>query len=479
MAIIFNTYQRQFLLGAGVVDLKITYATDEYQYLPLDFEVINIAELSHGYEDDDQLTFYPNVLTITCDDFSKQNFTILKYATQMRPPLTKENELILPQDWTRGTTRDLDKYYGIELKLDGKLLFKGFIDRNKIEYNNSSGELTFDCLDYTALLHQMNYQLPYYISTDLADWNSPLKYAADIFRYIYPDLPAFNNINQPVTNNADVFANMAMGYYFRHNWRFHCGNPPPYVRSWDADFDPTGWYWVRFYMPALKHYSSNLADDLRRLAYELGCSIGSDVYNKVYLFKRFLSYAEIIASNPQVLKYDEHVIQYERYMHLHQIRAVRNNTARSGILAVEGEGGFPKVSSDPKSPAAFSQYQLDIQTTLEPAMGQNGTSGKSTFLDTQGGYPGVEIMNGIEDPSINYRAWAHNILTRWYYLIRSKNRDRYEIELWGVDYWMYKIYMFHFPHPIGGDEYAYLRPFTIKKDLVNNKTKLTSLEMAI
>lgn len=479
MAIVFNTYQRQFFLGAGVVDLKITYATDEYQYLTLDFEVINIAELSHGYEDDDQLTFYPNVLTITCDDFTKQNFTILKYATQLRPPLTEDNQLVLPHDWTDGSTRDLDKFYGIELKLDGKLLFKGFIDRNKIEYNNREGTLVFDCLDYTALLHQLNYKFDYYQDTGLFHWFSPVEYAYGLFQYIYPDLPNFSNINEiPVTNNVETFSNMVLGYYFRHNWLFYCGNEK-YPRSWDMNIDPTGWYNVQFYMPLLKSNSTNLAEDIKGLAYELGCTVGSDVYNKVYCFKRFLTLNEIYASNPVVLNDNENVIEYERFMHLPQIRAVRNITKRSNLVHIEGEGEFPKVANDPKSSAAFTQYQLDIQTTLEPASGQNGTEGKSTFLDTEPGYPGVEIMNGILDPSLDMTSEAYKILTRWYYLNRLRNRDRYEFELWGVDYWMYKIYMYHFPCPVGGDEYVFLRPMTIKKDLVNNKTKMTGIEMVL
>jgi hypothetical protein len=477
MPIQFHTYNRTFYLASGNAELTINYGTDEYQSATLDFEVINIAELSYGFEDDDQLTFYPNVLTITCDDYNTYNFNVLKYATQLRPPLTKPGEIYLHNNWPETNTKDLDKYYGVELKLNGRLLFKGYIDRNKIEYNYKTGELTFDCIDYTALLHQVNYKLDYYQNKDPANWYSPIDYVASVFRLIYPDLPDLTApSNMPITNNANYFANtMDLGFYFRHNWLFKCGNPPPYIRSWNLDIDPTGWYYVAFYMPTIKSQSNNLAQDIRQLAHELGCVIGSDVYNKIWFYKRFMTLAELQASNPHLLTNDV-VINYDRYMHLPQLRAVRNITKRSRLIHIIGEGNYPKVAPEPDSQAAYSQYQLDIQTSLEPALGGGGTSGRSTFRDKQN-IEGGHISNGIIDPSLpSDDAYdAYKIIANWYYYSRNRNRDRIELELWGVDYWMHIIYLYWF----NNHHYAYMRPMTIKKDLVNNKTAMTGIEILI
>ena len=464
MPVQFHTYNSQFTVPAGAAHLTINYASDEYQTDTLDFDVVNIADLQSGYEDDDQLTFYPNVLTVTVDDFTRDNYDVLKYATQLRPPIFPIN--------SSGTTTGLEQYYGVELKLNGITVFKGYVDSQNIQYDEQTGEMTFDALDYSSLLKTLSLEIRER-GTDPFMWQSLPTALWWYFKVIYPNLPDPRSPSFGlITNNPDTFTQMDRGYYFKHNWTFLCGNPGQgFIRSWDMNSDPNGWAKARMYVGHIETSSASYSDYIRNLALETGCTIGSDAYNKVYIFKRFMNAAEMQGAEDisgKILSDG-----FSRFVHLPYIRGVRNiNKRNPANITIEGD--FPVFNQEANSKPLFENIQLDISTIHQRSISEDGENGPSTFKGRDDQNNEADVLNGIFDPSLDlgYNR-IERIITRWTYLTRIRNRDRFEFRLDGINYRMHKIYLFWFSNI----HYAYLRPMVIKRKLIEDITEMTALEI--
>lgn len=468
----FHTYSKSFEVPAGIAELIIRYATDEFQTSVLDIDIIDVADITSGYEDDDQLTFYPNVLTIKAVDFSRNNYDVLKYATQLRTPIMP---FMFEMD---SSTFELEKYYGVDLKLNNKLLFRGYIDKKSLEYDDRSAEMSFDALDYSALLKQMNIKTQG-VSTEPHWWYNPLGAVWWLGRYrnIYPELPDPRNVSintAPVTNNADEFIEWDKGYYFKHNWRFNCdGNNgvPSYERRWNISSDPKGWHQVQLYMGHIYQRSGTCAEFIKNVAREIGCTIGTDMYNKVYCFKRFLNAQEM--SDAERLDDPENtkIIDWNKYAHLGYIRGVKNvNQIYPANITIEGD--YPAMFDSSKY---FEDDQLDISTIVMRNLSDNGENGPPSFKAWDNdGENEQSVLNGIWDNSLGVQYHRiERIITKWTYLTRIRNKDRFEMKLRGINYWMHKIYLFWY----SDIHYAYLRPMVVKRSIVNNITEFSGLEI--
>lgn len=431
-------FDKTYNVGANnSLRVKLLYQADDV----LDMDVISSGNLEFGYEDEDELTFYPNTMSLEFDDFEKKNYLILKHAFGLTGSNNYENN------------------HSGEIYFNQNLVFSGYIDKKTLTYDDNTRRIFFELVDYSVLLRQKP------VPTSPQDWAGGITDIIEIYKQVYPNLDR-TNVTQDI---SEYTSNTFNGVYFRHNWQFR-GNGsigvPEFDVSWSA---PEGWKHVHIYREKIYENSDVFSDVIKNYAREFGMSIGSGGINKLYITKRFINSANF----PVVLLQD--VKSYRREVWLNNIIGVRNipknNPEPPTNIVVEGLYPTLNNQGDPVNKDDI----LDMQTILTRQQALNN-EGAPNIRVSQGAYAQT-VLNGIIDPDLVPLAYMpiERIITRHYYLARRKPRDKYEIELNGINYRMNEYYKLELP-----DELPVItRPIQISIDLIRQKTEMQALEAAI
>lgn len=407
----------------------------------LNFEIINNLTQEFGYEDNDELTFYPGVLTIEISDPNRTQYNQLKYNLDLYLYPTK-----------------------ITATINGKV-FKGYIDKETLEYTEATRTTKFECVDVTKDIANNNGMIlgntaPYWIT-------SPAQRIYEIWKKVYPSIPCYFSENENEITNYG-------GFYWKHDWQFIskdiAGNTlaSSSLRVQDLNVP---YFWtgcvVMVENPFLLTQLTD-AEYLKFIAREFGMVIGTMGYNKVYIRKRYTNNYE--AHN---LIAETNILDYSKTNSLKSVVSCKNHISDPNMY-------YPPV------PTGSEQYYyndggyynrplnkeqvLEITTYLPMGFGDSHVS---TLYIKEGEARHSVFGNGggVKDPEISggYNAIGM-LLAYWNWYIRQDSRDKYEIEVKGIDYDIHKYYKFM------DNIMRFFRPVRIVKDYINNKSTITGIQ---
>lgn len=408
----------------------------------LQFEIINNLTQEFGYEDNDELTFYPGVLTIEISDPERTQYNQLKYNLDL---------LLYPTE--------------ITATINGKV-FRGYIDKETLEYSESTRTTKFECVDVTKKLANNNAMMltngaPYYRT-------SPAQRIYEIWKKVYPTIPCiFSESEAEIINSG--------GFYWKHDWQFIskdiAGNTlaSSSLRAQDLNF-PSFWTncVIMVENPFLMTQLTD-AEYLKFLAREFGMVIGTMGYNQVYVRKRYTN--NLVTHN---LIPETNIINYTKTNFIKKVVSCKNHISDPN-------------SYYPPQPAGTNNYYYDDGGYFNRPLDKDIVLEITTYLPEGFGDTGVSTLyiregetrhsvfgngGGVRDPELpgsGYQAIGI-LLAYWNWYIRKDSRDKYEIEVKGIDYDLHKYYKFM------DNTMRYLRPIRIVKDYINNKSTITGIQ---
>lgn len=441
----FATLNRSYHIASGYLELKVDYWRN-HEDDTLNLDILEDVDLKYGYEDDDQLTFYPNRLELRCKDPIRKNYDILKISVG-------EFDNTLPESRM--------KYAGVELKLDGILKFKGYIDPLTLTFEDDSRTLSFEAIDHIVDLNNMT------VDRTLMSWgeNQPVRLTQiihNIFRQAWIDFDSDVSPVENITNPA------LKGIFFKHDWKFRGYKTLSdwQTRDWAVltDFLNTWFIADSMQLWGPDRPAQTWGELLRLLALQFGCTIGSMDYHRVYLVKRFLtSYSNATDITHKIINPSMYKV-----VHLNTLRGVKvfnywNNeqTASYGSIELTDQGEYK-----------YPDRVLELKTYVG-SEGTVGSGGTSIFADFAMQYP---VFNTVWDPAFGTIATAGHcfqIVARWYRNVRIRPKDKIECELTGTDYYLTNFYSVSIPGRIS----AAYRPMELIKRLTRKQTRFVGIEV--
>jgi len=435
-----KTFDKTYRVGRNEIRVKLNYNLI-YTTHELDMDVLDVGKLEFGYEDEDQLTFYPNVLRLEFNDYERNNYHTLKFAFGETPMGNYESN------------------HSGELYFNGAKVFEGYIDKISLRYDEEKRHISFEMVDYTILLKQKT------VDGAPTDWSGGVRDVILIYKQVYPAL----NVN--VTQDLSVYAsNSFNGAYFKHNWVFR-GNGTIGVPSFDVSWaDPEGWERVLVFRQKLYQSGTVWSEVIKSYAREFGMIIGSGGINKIYIVKRFIG-----SSGFSPKRIDGYLKSFTNQVWLSNVAGVRNIPQNNPDppTNVVIEGTFATINGTLNGAPKDKDYVIDMRTILSRTSGDQGNSSIKVYQsgNTQ------EVLNGIYDPDLSPAAYRsiERIITRYTYLSRIRPRDKFELELSGVDYYMHEYYSME----LEGVPSVILRPIQISLDLIKEVTTMQALEVGL
>lgn len=449
----FNKYTRTIQTRSGLIRIEIDYFFDA---AVLDFEPISDIELEYGYEDqEDLLTFYPNVLSLTFVDKSKRSYDILKSSIS-------QYDNTLPAE--------MNKYSNVSIFRNNKLEYKGYIDPFTLDVSKpgkgKAYRVSFECICYSTQLKNISVDRSkcFYNPADGSEYglNTATSLTLPvycIFKQIFPDISQYiydlNSINY-----------VTSGIFFKHDWNF-------LGRKTLTDEKLSDWSILNNFVETLfifdsmgffgpDRHSISCADFLRTLALQFGMVIGVQEYGKVFLYKRFgmndfpaIDITDKIADN-----------KFSRTVHLHAMRGVIVNNHWNGMRSYE----YGDVERSNIGEILYKD-KVKVLDTYVGSYRDGGNTGTCIYI-----HPDYPVVDSVWDPQIGGQGTAghcYEIIGRWTRENRLYPKERLENTLDGVDYNMANIYMFW---DAPGNPVKF-RPIVMKKSFVKNKTKITGLEI--
>jgi hypothetical protein len=430
------------------------YQGDSYQpFTPLALQDVIIES---GYEDMDNLTFYPNVLKLVfTDNETGGHYQVLKTAFNMTP--------------IHGTNYlGYDQKHSLTLYLNGITIFNGYIDKGTLEFDHETRAISFDVVDYGVELKNMTY--PGFNPGTQGNWSAGIMDIYNTYKMVYPTL-TYN-----VTNDINTFLQTGFnGIYLKHSWGFNgSGNVgyPDIIRYWDMDIDPLGYDHVSIYNGYLMNTGNlTFSSYLKQFALEMGMIIGIESYNKIYCVKRFgtSGFATPIDISGKIMEPG-----IKRFIHLKNIIGVRVTVTRNNNIHHYGK----IYVSDGTAGGAFDYTDLYLDVTLQNGLGvantnenPDGTGGSSTFRvwSDSGGHVN-DVINGVCDPDLS-QSWSYpsNIIGDWTLKTRQKVKERVEGKFTGINYSMAGFYNID-------KSTNFYRPLTLKKNYCKAETEAVLLE---
>lgn len=441
MPLLWKYFNKTYHLAHGDIRIYFRYNAEFLGNFEFDLDCISIGEIESGYEDDDQLTFYPNILKLAFADVNRYNYEYLKQILDSYPDLT---------NWE---TTVFELYYNKKGGIP-KRMFLGSVDKKTLRYSEKERILEFEVVDISQILKNLT------IDNLTGGANSLPYYIHSAYKNIFPDL------NYNLTTDINTFKGASFsGIYWKHNWKFES-----YSTHVIKDFI-TGYEDINFYQiwdnPLFK--KNNYAELLKALAKQFGMVIGCEEPNKIYAYKRFVTPAFAEAQAIDVLPYL--LDDFTKEVWLPNILAVRNTypTYNSGEKKVIA-GDFRPNSHDSSKPDNLDSV-LEISTDLTTNVAYSSWLYMKVLTGT-----GYEVIQYVTEPDLNnYRETIENVIANLYFFARQRSKDKYEFTLYDINYSMADYYK------IKQDGYSQkiLRPFVIKKDLVKNTTKMTALEIGL
>jgi len=451
----FWQFDRTYNVATGALRIVFDYyqGASYQEFAPLALQDVIIES---GYEDQDNLTFYPNVLKLVfTDNATGGYYQILKTAFN-QTPIHGTNYL------------GYDQKHSLTLYLNGIIIFNGYIDKATLEFDYSTRAITFDVVDYGVELKNMTYSA--FNAGTQGYWLSGIQDIWSTYNMVYPTL-IYN-----VTNDLNTFLQTGFnGLYLKHSWGFagtgNVGYPDIY-RYWDMNIDPLGYDHVTIYNGYLRNSGNYThASYLKQFALEMGMIIGIESYNKIYCVKRFgtSSFATPIDIRGSIMEPG-----IKRYIHLKNILGVRVTVTRNNNIHHFGE--VYTNDSTPGGPFDITDLYLDV--TLQNGLGvsntnefSDGTGGRSTFRvwSDSGGHVN-DVLGGVCDPDLS-QGWSYpsQIIGDWTLQTRRKVKERVEGKFAGVNYSMAGFYKVD-------SSTNFYRPLTLKKNYCKAETDAVLLE---
>ncbi len=439
-----KTFDKTYRVGSNEIRVKLKYNLI-YTTHELDMDVLDMGKLEFGYEDEDQLTFYPNIMKLEFDDFERKNYYTLKFAFHSTPAGNFE-----------------DNHSG-EIYYNSRKVFEGYIDKKTLKYDEDTMRINFEMVDYSIRLKQksvVNNPGP-------QDWAGGISDIIQIYKEVYPALDF--NITQDI---SEYNSNSFNGMYFRHNWVFK-GNGTTGVPEFNVSWgDPDGWAHVHLFRQRLYEKSNYYTDLLKNYAKEFGMTIGSGGINKVYAVKRFIDPANFSPRN-----ITDKVTSLNKEIWLENIVGVRNIPENNPDppTNIRIEGSFVTIDGYLNGKPKDADNVIDFRSLLTRNQGNNNV-GAPNIRVSQGSYVQT-VLNGIYDPDLapaSYRS-IEDIITRYTYLTRIKPKDKYELELSGIDYYIHEYCKLEFADIPS----VALRPLKVSIDLLKEVTVMQALEVGI
>lgn len=449
-------FEKNYKIAAGELKIKITYWSTVNGVL--DFGIINIGELEYGYEDEDQLTFFPNVFRMEFTDFERKNYAILKYSLENYPEQKHED-----------TGR-------VEVFLNGSTypVYDGYIDQETLTYDEEKRVTSFEAVDFILELKNIttfdiNKAMGYIY--DPTAWPPQPKHLVDlptvllqIYRKIYPDLRLTFT-----SNIADFNKPEFNGFYWDHNWKFYAYDnsfpPREKIATWNnSPLIPIFAFYQHFW--DVRYEMETLAELIRQLSKEFGALIGSTAKNKVFFTKKYGKFTGVTNA------LDKNIISgsLNKTLHLKKVQSVKNNND-GGVVKKGTFQENPDRAGIPKN----KYNNLEMKTYLWT----NSIFSSNVELYTTEPIQ-YKVGEGIVDPDLNTGTtetkWKiQDLITEYTYTSRKRSRDKFEMELNGIDYDLFKVY----PLNIATGGTKNVRPMVIKKNLLTNTTSMTALEVGL
>jgi hypothetical protein len=394
-------FTRQYNTPSGLVEIKITYQPGVSAQL--DFDVVEDIELGYGYEDEDQLTFYPNTCRIVFDDFKKTNYDILKLSLGTYANTLPENKMT---------------YGGVEIKLNGATKFKGYIDELTLNYDEEKLETSFEALDLTMQLRDMNVdrdKIIWYDDTRILD--SVITPMQLMWYGIYKQI--WQDFSWQVYDTSFINTIGLHGTFIKHDWIFKgIGIYPASeaIKNWNnpQDFNDTGVLIDSTEMFSQNRPCRTWADYIKLIALHYGAIIGTMDYGKVYFIKRF-GHQTI---NP--IDVSDKIIDKEFTKKTH-LKVLRGTVIKNHW---QGERLFEYGNVERTSNGDF-KYEDKIKTidTYITSYNEGNFSGTAIFTWDYPNNRWIPVFHGVKDPNLGSEAHIAMILANWQRENRIKSKD--------------------------------------------------------
>jgi hypothetical protein len=457
-------FTRQYETASGLVEVIITYDRTYTPYF-LDFDVVEDIELSYGYEDEDQLTFYPNVVRVVFDDFKKQNYDVLKLSVGAYANTLPENKM---------------SFGGLEIKLNGSRKFKGYIDELSLEYDEEKLQTSFEALCLSHQLKNMNVDRDKIIGYDnnrLPDNQIEIVPVSwyGVYKQIWPEFGS-NNYDASQISIPGLY-----GTFFKHDWVFNgddvvqttCDGQKHLTatRSW-ANLNHVNTQ-IGFRVDSMPFGPNRpyrtWADYLKILALQFGATIGVMDYGKVYFTKRFghVNLNPTDVSNKVIGNY------FSKSIYLPVLRGVEVTNHWNG----ERTFSYGEIERTSNGEYKYEDKIKSFDTYVGSYIQNNG-SGTTIYVVSDlyvpcNNYYLLGVWN-VKDLQLNTDGQLFELVAKWQRDNRMVPKDKVECKLYGIDYDMVSIYKITPPYTGLSVNF---RPMTMKKSLMNNETEISGIEV--
>ena len=461
----FVEIDRQYRIRTGLLRIHFKLYVPPGITPGFTMDVIKDIELNYGYEDqEDLLTFYPNTVKLTFDDFDKCNYFAFKNSVA---------------DYNNSLPAHKSIYAGIDIYLDEVRKFSGFIDPLTLEYKSSDRSFSFEAVCYTSQLKDITVDRNNYIfinqygGDEIVGLNynvSMLTILYGAYKLVWPDF-------KPYLYDISDINYAATGIFCKHDWQLHGQAVYPAADAyadWSHVYAQNGKEGIfgtfmnydstRFF--GADRVCNTYADMIRILALQFGAVIGVEDYNKVYFVKRF-------GQNPaNCIDVSEYLLNdFSKTIHLSPIRGVKITNDWNGVRSFE-YGDVEKTSAgEYKYPEKVLQMNTFIGSYRDGST--RGTC--IEIFDQVRSYP---VWGICWDPVFGGEGSAmaiHELIGKWTRENRRNAKQRIECSLLGIDYSLAKTYLVN--PDISGRNAISFRPMQMSKNLMKNTTKITGLEL--
>jgi hypothetical protein len=505
MPIISKTYN----VAAGSLNFNFTYASLILQDTLDDFDIKNIDNLNKGIDTENNidLSVYPANIDISVDDLSGDNYKKLS-------KLMQHYNITYPYNF--------DIVLKLEIILNGKVLFKGFLD--EIESNKDNWELTLKFIDGVNKYKDVNIGNPYALkklwdnnvikgyrlgTSDTVAYGfstmSYINYSAEPERsgYFVNDIQdgdkstnmahtivqLFKLLNENIELELDVrilfrdvltgseqvdFARLYVrrilsnllgryvvikkGQYPSEKMAYLNGNPD-YTREqyFEVVYEDTEYKVFRHTFSGtvgsnkweMGTDAGNVGELLKKLAYNFFCDFGfKDDRNNAYFRHRRP------VSNSQALT---DIISMTKLLSVDKVESVRIDDYYSDNYAKDGNDYGTEDYRKINYKIPLNTFRTGFSYEYRMSYLQSGTERRVIYFK--------DLETGFEDLPME-------VISRAEWLAHRNFRDKYEFELYGIDYTLDSTYSV--------DQYNYkgkFKPVEISKDLMRNRTIMKAIQI--
>lgn len=445
----FEIMTKSYSLPVGNVMVKIHYDRTWTPYY-LDFHLTDQDDqltLSYGYEDEDQLTFYPNVSKFVFEDHDRKNFDVLKYSLGEYARLEPSNRF---------------QYGGVEVSLNGQLKFKGYIDELTLEYDEDNLTTSFEALDLTAMLSELIVDRQKIVNIIGEFTRLPLStFIYAIYRQIWSDF-GIGVYDVSLINSG------LGGLFIKHDWRFTGRRINPFderTKDWSI---PVQFQQTIFNLDTTTLFNDDRpgrtwADFLRILALQFAVTIGTEDYGKVYFVKRFGFAGRTPVDISNMVVGNELSVR----LHLPVLKGVHVINTWNGVRIYN----YGTVEQESNGSFVYPNL-VKVINTYVGSFTEGNITGTAIYVDN-GNYP---VLNGVRDPDLGVSGFhAYQVTGQWYLKARIRPKSLVEFTADGINYSMTGLYKV--TPPDTNDISTIFRPMTLEKSYTTAQTRIVGVEI--